>query len=163
MNKLALMLLVTLTAWLQAYFFAAMSSWHSLFNLLLPLLLAVVLTRSLMLSVTAALWAGFWLDVAGPGPIGAHMLFYTLFILIVTVLRRSGLEFNNRMLIGLVLGLAVLLYHNWLALLSWMSAGSSLWQPALWSYWLLDLLLVWLVAAVLGRRFLPRLKTLGSW
>ena len=163
MNKFALMVIVTLTAWLQAYFFSALSGWHSVLNLLLPLLLAIVLTRSLMLSVTAALWGGFWLDVATPGPLGAHMLFYTTFVLVVVLLRRTGLEFNNRLLVGALLGIGVLVYHNWLAVLSWLATSSSLWQPGLWSYWLLDVLLVWFLAATLGRRFSRRLKAMGSW
>lgn len=111
MQAVLVVLLALVGSWMQVFFFG---SWRPLG--VVPNLLAVlIILAGLKLRTSDTLWlavlGGLFIDLSSGADFGLRMAFYSLLALLVAVLARLGLDFDNLGTLALMLLVATSIYN----------------------------------------------------
>lgn len=153
-----LALVIWMVATVQAHL---LGSFSGPLQLLVVIIIGTAMVCRLPVGLAAGLWGGFWLDGASGLPFGAYMLFYSLLVVAVAVLKRQGLVLERGSALLLTACLASLIYNLWLLVWSWVAIGEVIWPANLILPWLLGALATGILAVLLNRRVRLNLKYWG--
>lgn len=118
-----ILLVLWLTALVQGYFISALTGAAIVPNLVLVILTLYSLKAPVRSAITAALWAGFWLDIASYTHFGFRAVWFVALVGLITLVKRAGLE-TDKLWLGILLVAAVSLLYN-LSLLLMVAVSSS--------------------------------------
>lgn len=124
MNKVSLVLLVWLASITQAWFFSALGLSWLIPNIVLVLIILITIHRSTHFALAMAIWAGFWLDLAGTSNFGLNIFTYCLVVASIMLLRNGGVDFSFKPAIVVATGFgAIIISFSKLILLFGSSIG----------------------------------------